>query len=679
MKNRLRMVLWIALLITLIMSCQGFLLRTGNEKINNRVVLTAEYQLFEKNAQTASLSMDSVLQRLQQQGAKTITVKETTLRDLSGRGEIYIQTMGEFTAFTQRYQPEVWSQASQAIGQRYISPANLVIVASNPEILPFLQEKLQNRFSPNELLRFQAQGKQYFIINAELEQLDRSKNAVKQLDTQLGFEEKILDQLQAKGFELILRPGYTTGSNTAYLLEYEPLIRKYSVHTIIFAYNRVTGSPAHLEVMEKLVNKYHLTIGIIETAQQLGYLSQEGLDELMYSTGYPINRVYSTANDDFVTTVNERYYRWVRAIVDRGIRILYIVPFKDESKSASVNLNDTIETIGELQQTIAAKGFHFAQPAVFADLNNEIPGAGHRLWLSLSLLLAGLLYLDYLLAPQRKWILGLGGLGILACAGINLLLGADFSKVYALAAAILYPVLSSLLLLRYLKKNPSHNFIIQFFASLAIILGINAMGMYTVASSLADIRYIMNIGYFSGVKLAFIVPLLLFPLNYLSATVKRQDWIPSLRGWLQESPTYLILGLAMIALLGLYIYVGRSGNTSGIEVSSLEIRTREILEMIFLARPRFKEFMIGYPALLAMVYLYQKYHRDFILFLLGFGVMIGSISMVNSFCHVFTAVAISAKRTLAGLLTGLVVGLAVLICIWIIEKIMGKYRHANTN
>jgi len=118
----------------------------------------------------------------------------------------------------------------------------------------------------------------------------------------------------------------------------------------------------------------------------------------------------------------------------------------------------------------------------------------------------------------------------------------------------------------------------------------------------------------------------------------------------------------------IYYYIGRSGNTTEIKVSAVEVRLREILESIFLARPRFKEIIIGYPALFAMIYLYKQYKQDIILLLLGFAVMMGSISMVNSFCHVFTAISISIGRTLAGLLIGTVVGLAVLAVLWIIDK-----------
>jgi len=116
----------------------------------------------------------------------------------------------------------------------------------------------------------------------------------------------------------------------------------------------------------------------------------------------------------------------------------------------------------------------------------------------------------------------------------------------------------------------------------------------------------------------------------------------------------------LIGLIGLYLYIARSGNTSGVSVSSLELRTREVLETIFIARPRFKEIIIGYPALFALIYLYHKYKKEAVVFILGLGIVMGSISMVNSFSHVFTAVVISAQRTVAGLIVGIIMGLITL-------------------
>jgi hypothetical protein len=296
--------------------------------------------------------------------------------------------------------------------------------------------------------------------------------------------------------------------------------------------------------------------------------------------------------------------------------------------------------------------------------------------ISLSLLLAGTLYLLYLFRPRLKpaWLAGWMVLGTLGCITLNIVLSADFSKLYALAAAILYPSFSSLVLLMYLRKNRDKPFLLQVMVSLLIILGINSLGMYTVVTSLADIRYIMNVFIFSGVKMAFILPLLLFFVNYVGCMVGFNDFKNNALKFLQDKPSYLVLLMGMVGLLAIYYYLGRSGNAI-VSVSSLEIRLREILESLFLARPRFKELLIGYPALFAMVYLYRKYKYDAILLVLGLGVMMGSISMVNSFSHVFTTVLVSSNRTLAGLLTGTVVGLIGLLVIWTGEWMVGKVRR----
>jgi len=178
---------------------------------------------------------------------------------------------------------------------------------------------------------------------------------------------------------------------------------------------------------------------------------------------------------------------------------------------------------------------------------------------------------------------------------------------------------------------------------------------------------------FRGVKLAFLLPLLMFGINYLAVFSGEEGVVKYTAGWLRRSPSYLALGLIFVLLVAVYYYVGRSGHTGGVAVSELELRLREVLETIFMARPRFKEILIGYPAILSLVYLYRRYPFKELVLILGLGAMMGTISIVNSFSHVFTAITISASRTLAGLWVGIVIGLGVLLGIWILEKIWEKW------
>ena len=491
-------------------------------------------------------------------------------------------------------------------------------------------------------------------------------------DARLGFEEPVLDQLVEQGFNIVLMPGQNRGSNTDYLAEYRHIVEKYGVEIMIIDGNYAPGYPDHLQALQELVADEDLTLGIFETSVQLGYMEQKGLDEIMEANGYPINRVYSTRNDEFLDDVNERYYRWVRAVVDRGIRIMYVVPFNDQKLSFAENLEKTREKLHDFHQTISQKGFILANET--APLSSQMPGTFHWLMIALSLWIGAYLYLLYLLKmpPGLRYILL--GAGAVLAAFVGLVAGGALAQVYALAAAILYPSLASLIWIIYLRDyRQEHSTVRQVITSLAILLGINLLGGYTIVSSLADIRYIMNVELFRGVKLAFLLPLLLFVINYLVVFSGEEGVVKYTAGWLRRSPSYLALGLIFVALVALYYYIGRSGHTGGVSVSELELRLREVLETIFMARPRFKEILIGYPALMALVYLYRRYPFKELVLILGLGVMMGSISVVNSFSHVFTAITISASRTLAGLLVGVAIGLAVLLGIWILEKIWEQW------
>ncbi|MEN6462200.1 MAG: DUF5693 family protein, partial [Syntrophomonas sp.] len=636
-----------------------------------------DYGEFKKTASLAHRDMDDVLQKLKDSGVKEVAVNEVTLRDLANNGDVRLSSFAEFSALVQNYFPDTWQQAQKAIGDTSIDPVNLTVVTSNPDTAKFLQERLGSRFTSDELISFKTNGQSYFIITSELDavnteviQADKNKTITRELDARLGFDEKVLQKLKSMGFDIILRPANNTGSNTKYLAEYQKYVQKYNVKLIVFAGNKLSQAP-HVGWAKQLVHNNELTIGIIEAATQLQYVKQDGLDELMEATRYPINRVYSSSNDDFVSSPDERYYRWVRGVIDRGIRILYVVPFKDQKVSYSQALDDTINMIDKFHHTILDKGFTINQP--LNHLSAQIPGKMHRLMVSFSLVLAGLLYLMYLF-KMRRWLVDLLlAAGISICLALNLLLNIDISKVYALAAAILYPSLSSLLLLLYLRNHQETSLWAKIPVSLAIILIVNALGMYTVVTSLADIRYIMNVKIFSGVKLAFLTPLLLFILNYYCCFSEDSGLKNKVMEFLHKQPNYLVLFILMVGAVAVYIYLGRSGNTSGIQVSSLEVRLREILENLFLARPRFKELIIGYPSLLAMIYLYHKYKQSAIVLVLGLGVMMGSISMVNSFCHVFTAVTISLNRTMGGLLIGIILGLLLIVVIkageWLVQRI----------
>lgn len=293
-------------------------------------------------------------------------------------------------------------------------------------------------------------------------------------------------------------------------------------------------------------------------------------------------------------------------------------------------------------------------------LNPTALGKIHYLLLSLSLFISFALYLHYTLVRFRKaYIIGLvfTGLSLIILNLLSLYFAMDLPKYLATAAAIIYPSLAGVVVLNVRAGNPQRHFLPTIIQSLAIFLGISTVGSYIITTTLSDIRYTMNLKTFEAVQAAYLIPLLLFSVSFIffysdfKNIEFRSLWLSILKKF--NWKTLIALFMSIIIL---YIYVSRSGNDSLIPASGLELNLRDWLEDIFLVRPRFKEFLIGYPCLFAFVYLAMRHRNKLQLLPIGLGMVMGSISIVNSFCHVFTSVVVSAQRTMNGLILGIITG-----------------------
>jgi len=663
-KSKLKIILWVCLILSLLLMYSGFVFRFNNERSNKAVVPVIDYDEFLRAADKAHIGMEGVLEELKQAGAVTVGIKEVTLEELLYRGEIYISTLGEFFASMQQNSPELIQSIEEHIGASLLNPSSHIVLARDASTVAFLKERLGRRFEDGQYMTFDIGGRTYFYLNTEIE--DNFK-------TGLGFNEENIREIKRMGFEILLLPRKSSGSGTEYLSEYEKVVKEFDVKYIMFDGDVVPGVPDNLSVVKNIMERNNLTLGIIEEPSQIKYVNQKGIDELITGSDYSINRVY-IAPESYLQRLDseEMFYQWVRGVVDRNIRLIYISPLKNKKLTYAENISSTIESVKNFNSFISSKGYAIDNP--LTRLSSRFPSSLHYLAASLSLLLAGMLYLLYLsdFRLKKGIVAVLLAFGIVLSIVLNTVLRMDIAKPLALSAAILYPSFSSLLLLRFLKSGRVQSVAGRIFASLGILLGVNAMGMYSIVSLLSDIRYTMNVDIFRGVKMSFIIPLLLFAVNYLFCFIGYGNVKDFLIELMHSKVTYLAAAIFLVGAAGFYIYIGRSGNTMGVSASSLELRIREVFEKLLVARPRLKEFFIGYPALFLMVYLYDRYKKGVIPFIFGLGVIIGGVSMVNSFSHVFTAITVSALRTFYGLIIGAVLGAVLLIVLDLLIKTVIK-------
>ena len=185
----------------------------------------------------------------------------------------------------------------------------------------------------------------------------------------------------------------------------------------------------------------------------------------------------------------------------------------------------------------------------------------------------------------------------------------------------------------------------RWWAGFSVSVLITAGGAVMLSALLLDPVFLLGIVRFPFISAALVFPPLLigaflyFKTRNISDFLKRPLLI-----------SHLALGLLGIGIV--VMYVMRSGHSSVGSVPILELHFRAFLEQIFSIRPRTKEFLMGYPALM-LVFMFPKSRYRWFFAAVG---SLALVSLLNSFCHLHTPLWVSAYRSILGLGLGLIMG-----------------------
>ena len=137
-----------------------------------------------------------------------------------------------------------------------------------------------------------------------------------------------------------------------------------------------------------------------------------------------------------------------------------------------------------------------------------------------------------------------------------------------------------------------------------------------------------------------------------AARLRAKMWF---RNLLAQPFTARVALLSGVLAIAAYIWIARTGNDSGMEVSSLELKMRAFMEQVFITRPRTKEVFIGHPAMIFAVYF--AFRRQWIpAFAATILATIGQADMLNTFCHLHTPLFYSLLRSIHALWLGALIG-----------------------
>lgn len=203
----------------------------------------------------------------------------------------------------------------------------------------------------------------------------------------------------------------------------------------------------------------------------------------------------------------------------------------------------------------------------------------------------------------------------------------------------------------------------------ARLTAVTLVSLVAVSVFLSTPDFTLGLAGFRGIKLALLGPLAVALFGLYRAK--------EIRHFLQEPINVERLLLGLVFLGGVGTLVLRSGHGTPLDAGAAELQLRGLMEELLGVRPRFKEFLIGHPFLILAFYLRRKFPEGvspfpdlpgagrqalYFLFhdtrpflLVGF---LGQLSMLNTFFHAHTPLAVSALRTFHGLWMGGLLGAA---------------------
>lgn len=465
---------------------------------------------------------------------------------------------------------------------------------------------------------------------------------------------------------------------------FDEFMRHERVSTVIFfgLRNQVLGFPDQLDATAAAFKRTRVNFGTIEVyskdQEQKGNL---GLARLIPNQVVRVQAISKTELDKLgFATVVSRYALGAR---ERNVRVIYLRPFPHEDKDRSIEATN-VALVSEIKDALMRDGLRTGRATPFARsrLSPVVDGLADVAALAVP---AGfLLLIEFLRGgrgepkPNEPVPQPLVRLALALFAATIVLMAATFAihrallglKLAALAGGLTYGTLAFTTLAATFRGEPPKR------TGAAVMAGIRAMvlsicvallGALSIVGLLSNPLFMTEVEAFSGVKLLLLViPLAAFLIAVYSARfgepLTAKSLLSPVRVW------QLFAGVAIIGLGALITL--RSGNQSDIGVSTFETHLRAGLTHLLVIRPRFKEFMIGWPSILAAAALWPA-HRRWLTWLLALGAGVGLGDVIDTFSHLHTALSVGALRIVNGMVLGAIIGAIV---VWLYRRFVAEAR-----
>lgn len=601
-----------------------------------------------------------LLVKIKNSGINSIAVHEDTLENLAFSGKILYFSDKELNKLNFFLKPiDLFKKIQPSPGEAYI-------IFNDKNDYLRIKENLQRQLG-EDLVRdlgfFPYIG---LKVNGSEEKL---------ADLGLGFSDEDIELVRNLGFQIILRlKNFSQINKEDIEFKFKESDKTGKVSGMVFEGESVLGYPSkeNLIYTAELLKIKEYPFGIIEFA------GQKGIEAVAYQASELAVRVHSITKEEMeIISKQIATERWIRAAKERKVRIFYIKPFM---KSSSNLIEENLSYTRTIKEELEANGFKTGRASILSASYQE-PKI-FILLLILGVISGGLILLKNVFSLKKYQEYPLLFLGILFSLLLLFLNQEIFLiKLMALLSALIFPTLAIINNERYflgnnnsifkdtqdiLKNYPSFVLMIkQILTGYFRIILITLSGALLIAALLSNNEFMLGIEQFSGIKISYLVPLLLvLAIMWLKVNKGKLMILENIKKPILIEHVILMMFFAVF----LVIYISRSGNFSFLPVLSIEEKIRIFLEKTLIARPRNKEFLIGYPALLLAMSMNYLKIKEFKIPIIIIGT-IGPVTLINTFCHIHTPFLFSMLRTFNGVWLGLALGLIAVTIFYYLVKI----------
>lgn len=642
------------------------------EEANNSIELAIDYEGLVELAEREGLPVEHVLKEAKDAGITTLAVYDTTFTKLNKNGKCSAVNGSDILSSYQNgamQDPEWRALVENGI----IAGTNVYVTGHDAQTFKEVHEDLIRRLGADRVRVLTVSGKTVLEVKAHFESFEKMD---------LGMPTDEMKIVNDAGFAVMARPTNYLQCTKDDVDAFFKRIDGFDVSCIVFSGKECLSSPDETDYMVEQMKKRNITLGMIEGVTQLQFYPQNGLLEIAKGLDYQAARLYSIPKDEQLKmTIQQALDRWANTDPERNIRINLMRIF--EKPAPDMTLMETNMTyFAETKAMLEGQGYKIGPAGVF---EHFYPSAILRSVVMLGVAAAVVMYLSLIIPGwQSKYMYSV--LIILAVCMMGPVLmgaGSKVRLVASLASANFFPAIAVIWQLDRIRKIAVNKA-----ASLAKIIPtamlalfasgvISYMGASYLSGSLADTEFLLEVNIFRGIKLTFVLPLVLVAIAFLQrfdifdGKMDDTDGVINQLKKILDTPVKIktLMGLFMVLIAGI-VFVARSGHTSGMPVAGAELKFRAFLEHLMYARPRSKELLIGHPAFMLAAMAWWRQWPTMVLFVLVIVATIGQGSMVETFAHMRSPIFMSFARGLGGIGLGAIIGAVAMVAVQLWNSVL---------